>query len=179
MGAAAEAAGPRMIRVWDPLVRVLHWTLAATVLGAYFIERPRDLHEALGYLALGAVALRLVWGVIGTRHARFADFVPSPGRLLGHLRDMLGGREHRHVGHNPVGAVMILALLSLVALTGITGWMMGTDALFGEDWIEDLHEAAATATLALVPLHVAGVLWSGLRHHENLVRAMITGDKRG
>jgi len=178
MDAAAEVARPRMIRVWDPLVRVLHWTLAATVLGAYLIERPRDLHEALGYVALGAVAVRVVWGFVGPRHARFASFVPSPARLLGHLRQMPGGNEPRHVGHNPVGAVMILALLSLVALTGITGWMMGTDALFGEDWVEELHEAAATATLALVPLHVAGVIWSGMRHRENLVRAMITGDKR-
>jgi cytochrome b len=178
MRAAAEVAGQQVIRVWDPLVRVLHWTLAATVLGAYVIERPRDLHEALGHVALAAVALRVVWGIVGTRHARFSDFVPSPARALGYVREMLTGREGRYLGHNPVGAVMIVALLSLVALTSVTGWMMGTDALFGEEWVEELHEVAATATLALVPFHVAGVVWSGLRHRENLVRAMITGDKR-
>ena len=91
---------------------------------------------------------------------------------------MLAGRERRYLGHNPAGAAMIFALLALVALTGVTGWMMGTDAWFGEDWVEELHESVATLTLLLVPVHVAGVVWSSLRHRENLVRAMITGDKR-
>lgn len=177
MGAAADVPGLPMVRVWDPLVRVVHWTLAASVLGAFFIERPRDLHEALGYVALGAVVVRLLWGVIGPRHARFSAFAPSPMRLLAYLRDIVRGREARYLGHNPVGAVMIFTLLGLVALTGVTGWMMGTDAWFGEEWVEDLHETVATLTLVLVPIHVAGVVWASLRHRENLVRAMITGDK--
>jgi cytochrome b len=177
MNAAADVPDSPRVRVWDPLVRVVHWTLAASVLGAFFLERPRDLHEALGYVALGAVAVRLVWGIIGPRHARFSAFAPSPPRLLAYLGDMLRGREARYLGHNPAGAVMIFALLALVALTSVTGWMMGTDAWFGEDWVEDLHETAATLTLLLVPVHVGGVVWSSLRHRENLVRAMITGDK--
>ena len=178
MAAAASGADRPRVRVWDPLVRVFHWTLAASVLGAFFIERPRDLHEALGYIALGAVAVRLLWGVIGPGEARFAAFAPSPRRLAGYLRDMARGRERRYPGHNPAGAVMIFALLAMVTLTGVSGWMMGTDAWFGESWVERLHDAAATVTLTLVPIHVAGVVWSSLRHRENLVRAMITGDKR-
>lgn len=177
MGAAANGPDAAQVRIWDPLVRVLHWTLAASVLGAFFIERPRDLHEALGYIALGAVGVRLLWGLVGPDHARFASFAPSPRRLMAYLRDMLRGREQRYLGHNPAGAMMIFVLLAMVALTGSTGWMMGTDAWFGESWVEALHVAAANLTLVLVPVHVAGVVWSSLRHRENLARAMITGDK--
>lgn len=177
MARAADDPGAGMVRVWDPLVRVVHWTLAAAVLGAFMVERPRDLHEALGWLALGAVALRLVWGTIGSRPARFASFVPGPAALVGYLHDMLRGCEQRRLGHNPAGGAMIVALLAAVAMTGITGWMMGTDAWFGASWVEDAHEALANLTLGLAALHVAGVVYASLRHRENLVRAMITGDK--
>lgn len=184
MAGAAQAGGassppPAMVPVWDPLVRVFHWTLAASVLGAFLIERPRDLHEALGWVALTAVGVRIVWGFIGTEHARFADFVPGPGGLLRYLRALGAGREARYLGHNPAGGAMILALLAGVAVAGITGWMMTTDAFFAEDWVEETHEVAANAVIGLVALHVAGVVFSSLRHGENLVRAMITGRKRG
>lgn len=178
MAPVEAGPSPAAVRVWDPVVRVFHWTLAAAVLGAFLVERPRDLHEALGWLALGAVALRLVWGVVGTPHARFADFVPGPRRLVAYLRAMAAGREARHLGHNPAGGAMVIVLLAMVALTGVSGWLMGTDAYYGEAWVEDLHEIAANVTLGLVPLHLAGVVWESLRHRENLVRAMITGVKR-
>ncbi len=178
MARAATGAGDGMVRVWDPLVRVFHWTLAASFIGAFVIERPRDLHEALGCVALGAVAIRLVWGVIGTRHARFSDFVAGPGRLLGYLADILRGRERRYLGHNPAGGAMVLALMGMVIVIGVSGWMMGTDAWFGEAWVEDLHEGAVNVTLGLVALHLSGVVWGSVRHGENLVRAMITGNKR-
>lgn len=84
-----EAGRADMIRVWDPLVRLLHWTLAAGFLGAFLLERPRALHEALGWAAVVAVAIRLVWGFAGFRHARFASFVPTPARFLGYARDVL------------------------------------------------------------------------------------------
>jgi cytochrome b len=175
--AATDAEGGA-VRVWDPVVRLFHWTLAAAFLGAFLIERPRDLHEALGYVALGAVAVRLVWGLAGSRYARFADFVPSPRGLLDYLAAALRGREPRYLGHNPAGGAMVVALLAMVALTGGSGWLMGTDAFFGENWLEELHEVAANTTLGLVGLHLAGVVWESLRHRENLVAAMITGKKR-
>lgn len=174
---AGEETG--WVQVWDPLVRVFHWTLAAAVLGAFLIERPRDLHEALGWIALGAVGVRILWGFIGSAHARFADFVPTPGSLIRFLRDLGQGREARYLGHNPAGAAMILALLFGVTVAGVSGWMMTTDAFFAEDWVEELHEIAANGVIALVAIHVAGVLFVSLRHGENLVRAMITGRKRG
>jgi len=167
------------VRVWDPLVRIFHWSLAASFFGAWLLgEDGGALHQALGYAALGLVAFRLVWGVIGPRQARFASFVPSPHRFFGYVRDMLAGRERRYLGHNPAGGAMIIALLAAVAATGVTGWMMTLPAYADLHWVEEVHEAFASGTLALVGLHVAGVALSSVRHRENLVRAMITGKKR-
>ncbi len=166
------------IRVWDPVVRVFHWGTAACFAAAFLIERPRDLHEGFGYTVLALLAVRLVWGVVGSRHARFVDFVPSPAGFLGYARDMLRGRERRYIGHNPAGGAMVVALMAMLAATGLSGWMMTTDRFFAESWVEDLHVAAANGTLALVALHLGGVVWESLRHGENLVVAMITGVKR-
>lgn len=135
-------------------------------------------HEALGYIALGLVIARIVWGFIGTKYARFAEFMPSPLELFGYLRDAVARREPRYIGHNPPGAMMILALLAGVLATGLTGWLMTTDAFFGVDWVEELHEGIATITLLLAGLHVAGAIYGSVRHGENLVLAMITGWKR-
>jgi cytochrome b len=169
----------RWVRVWDPLVRLFHWSLAASFFGAWLLgDDGGALHQALGYAALGLVAFRLVWGVIGPRNARFSSFVPSPRRFLAYVRDMLAGRERRYLGHNPAGGVMIVALLAAVAATGLTGWMMTLPAYADLHWVEDVHETLAGGALALVVLHVAGVVLSSVRHRENLVRAMITGDKR-
>ena len=175
---AAEAGAPAGVRVWDPLVRVLHWTLALSFLGAYALNDPRGLHETLGWVAFSAALVRVAWGFLGTRHARFADFVPTPSRFVAYARDSAHGREPRFVGHNPAGGAMVVALLSVVAVLGATGWMMGLDAFWGVDWVEALHEGAASLGLGLVALHLFGVVWESLRHRENLVKAMITGRKR-
>ncbi len=168
-----------MVRVWDPLVRIFHWSLVAAFFGAWFLGGDGGTwHQALGYTVLGLVAFRLAWGFIGSRHARFADFVPTPRRLLGYARDMLARREARHLGHNPAGAAMILALLTLLAATGATGWLQTTDAWWGNELLDRMHAWLANATLGLVGLHVVGVLYSSLRHRENLARAMVTGRKR-
>ncbi|WP_395139512.1 cytochrome b/b6 domain-containing protein [Schlegelella aquatica] len=169
----------RTRRVWDPLVRVLHWTFVAGVAAAWVTsEEGRALHEPIGYVVAAAVALRLAWGLIGPRYARFAQFVRGPGTTLAYAGAALSGRAPRYVGHNPLGGWMILALLALLAITAATGWGMTTEAFFGDEWLEELHEGAATGLLGLVLLHVAGVVWSSLQHGENLVRAMIDGRKR-
>ncbi len=166
------------IRVWDPVVRVFHWGTAASFAAAFLIERPRDLHEDFGYTVLALLAVRLVWGVVGSGHARFSDFVPSPAGLFRYGRDMVRGCERRYLGHNPAGGAMVVALMAMLAVTGVSGWMMTTDQFVAETWVEDLHFAAANGTLALVALHLGGVVWESLRHRENLVTAMITGLKR-
>lgn len=167
------------VRVWDPLVRLFHWSLVAAFGTTYLLgEDGGPLHQRLGYVVLGLVAFRLLWGVAGSRHARFRDFVPSPAGLAAYLRDIAARREQRYLGHNPAGGAMIVALLLALTATGVTGWLGTTDAFWGAGWLEEVHETAANGTLLLAGLHVAGVIWSSLRHRENLVRAMFTGKKR-
>ncbi|WP_101341641.1 cytochrome b/b6 domain-containing protein [Cereibacter azotoformans] len=167
----------REVTVWDPAVRIFHWTLAASIGWEMLAEAGTDSHEAVGYLVLALVLFRLAWGFLGPRHARFADFVARPARVLGYLAEIARGHPRRYLGHNPAGGAMVLALLASVAATAASGWAMTTDALWGAEWIEDLHETLANATVALVALHVAGVLLAGIQHRENLVRAMVTGRK--
>lgn len=174
--AGAEAGAS--VCVWDPLVRIFHWTLATAFLGAFLLVDPRALHENLGWIALAAVGTRIVWGLVGPGYARFTGFVPTPGRFLAYCRNVLRGRERRYLGHNPAGGAMIVALLAMVAILGVTGWMMSLDAYWGVSWVQQLHGATANLALGLVILHVAGVIWASRRHGENLVAAMFTGRKR-
>lgn len=179
----ATATRPRddapTVRVWDPFVRIFHWSLVTLFVVAFVtgdeIER---LHIAAGYAIAALIALRIVWGFIGPRHARFSDFVRSPTETLGYVRKALRRQAPRHIGHNPAGGVMVLALLAMLTAISATGFMMTTDAFWGAEWVEDLHEGLVYATLGLIALHVAGVIVSGWEHGENLVRAMITGRKR-
>jgi cytochrome b len=167
------------VKIWDPFVRVFHWSLVASFAVAWLTaEDVRVLHEWAGYAAGALIGLRLVWGIMGTRYARFRQFIRPPGTVAAYLRDIATGREARYLGHNPAGGLMILALLATMAAVAASGWMMTTDAGFGVEWVEELHEALASVMLGLVGLHVLGVVVASLRHRENLVRAMVTGRKR-
>ncbi|MCW1843667.1 cytochrome b/b6 domain-containing protein [Prosthecomicrobium hirschii] len=172
-------AAPRTLMVWDPLVRLFHWTVVAgCVVNSFVFEDGKTVHRYVGYVVAGALAIRILWGFVGTAHARFTDFVPGPARLIAYLRAMLAGREPRHVGHNPAASVMILTLMALLAAVSVTGWMMTLDAYFGEEWLEDLHELIANAILGLAVIHVLAAIYESMRHRENLILAMITGRKR-
>lgn len=173
------AGAAREVRVWDPLVRLLHWSLAATFVLAWASAEEWDAgHVLTGYAVAAIVALRLVWGLVGPRHARFSDFLYRPRTILAFLRDTLRLRAPRHLGHNPAGGAMVVAMLAMLAILAATGIMMTSDAYWGVEWVEEAHEAAASLALVLVGLHLAGVLVASLEHHENLVRAMLTGRKR-
>jgi len=185
MSTLAESNGagrvPRLasLRVWDPLVRIFHWSLVAAFTFAWLTgEESQRLHVAIGYAIVGLVAFRLVWGLIGTAHARFSDFVYRPSIVVGHLIDTGSLRAKRYIGHNPAGGAMVIALLVMLAATCATGIMMTTRTFWGIEWVEEAHEGAASLTLILVGLHLAGVFAASVRHHENLVAAMITGRKR-
>jgi len=167
------------ILVWDPLVRVLHWSLVASFAIAWVTAEEVDwLHEMFGYCVGGIVGLRILWGFIGSRHARFSDFLCPPRQALRYLRSLLWGRSERHIGHNPAGGLMIVALLVALSITVVTGVFADDGGAFGH-LLEETHEAAAYVTLGLVFVHVAGVVVGSLAHRENLVRAMISGRKRG
>jgi cytochrome b len=172
-------AGP--VRVWDPFVRVFHWLVVAGFVANYFelVREGKLAHQVIGYVVLGLVAARILWGFVGSRHARFAAFVVHPIAALGHLRDTLAHRDRRHIGHNPAGGAMVVALLITTALVGATGWLNTTDWFFGSDFMEETHELLANLMLALAGLHVLGVIHASWRHRENLVKSMVTGRKRG
>ena len=168
------------ILVWDLPTRLFHWLLAGTFAGAWLTaesERWIDVHVMLGYMFAGLIAFRLLWGLVGTRYARFSSFVRGPGAVLSYLKSLLTFRPQHHVGHNPAGGWAVLALLGLGIVTALAGYFTYAD--YGGHWLEELHEGAASAMLGLVFLHIAAVVVSSLLHRENLVRAMITGLKRG
>ena len=169
----------RQVLVWDRFVRLFHWSLLLLIAGCWVTsDSGKALHEAMGYAIGALIAMRLVWGLIGPRHARFADFVRGPRVVLAYLKALLRGQERRHLGHNPAGGAMIVALLAAVAATALTGWLQTTDLFWGSDMMEELHEIAANLILALAAFHVGGVLYESWRHRENLITAMIDGKKR-
>ncbi len=208
------------IRVWDPLVRIFHWSLVLAFAVAYFTgEEESDVHIYSGYIILGLLVFRLLWGFVGTRFSRFSDFIYSPQAIIKYTKDLLSGSPKHYLGHNPAGGAMIIALLlSLVVVTysglevyaieegagplamqapeisliksayadddeheeygerGEYGEHEGDED--GEEFWEEIHEASANFVLFLVFLHVAGVFVAGRLHNENLVKAMITGNKK-
>ena len=171
--------GQPLIRVWDPYVRIAHWTLVLTVAGAWLTRVGGGRwHEWLGYAALAVVFARIAWGWIGPPYARFSHFVRPPDATLRYAKMVMRHAEPRHLGHNPLGAYMIVLLMLMVALVSATGWLYTTDAYWGVEWVEKLHEVLSDALVALVMLHVAGVVFTSLRQRENLAAAMLHGRKR-
>jgi len=175
------------VPVWDVPVRVLHATLVAAFVlcWASTIEAVAVIgpwHESAGWVGLVAVALRVVWGFVAPgahgRHTRFASFVRGPRAVLAYARRVFAGNAPRHVGHNPLGGWMAVTLWVCIALLALTGWLYTTDAFFGDATVETVHEAFAWAMLALVALHVAGVIATGRTHGESLVAALWYGRKR-
>jgi cytochrome b len=166
------------ILVWDAPVRVLHWLLALSFCGAFLTaesERYRDIHVLLGYTLLGLMTFRLLWGIFGSRYARFDSFLFKPAEVVAYLQSLVKGNPIHYVGHNPAGSVAIWLLLILGISSGASGIMAFQD--IGGDRVEDLHEFVSNAMLGIVSIHLAGVVASSLMHRENLVRSMITGIK--
>jgi len=207
------------IRVWDPLVRIFHWSLVLAFAVAYLSgDEESDIHIYSGYIILGLLVFRLLWGFVGPRFARFSDFVYSPQTIIEYTRGLLSGSPKHYLGHNPAGGAMVIALLlSLIVATysGLKVYALeeGAGPLAvqtpeismirsayadddeheddehgeyaehegdeeGEEFWEEIHEASANFVLFLVILHIAGVFVAGRLHDENLVKAMITGNKK-
>ena len=174
------AATDSKILVWDAPVRTFHWLLVSSFFGAYLSaesETWRLLHVTLGYTMGGLIAFRLVWGVLGTRYARFGSFVRGPSAVGRYVKSVVAGKPPHYIGHNPAGAVAIVLMLFLGLAIVVTGYAVYNDVggeLFGE-----LHEGTANAMLVLVGVHLTGVVFASYLHHENLPRAMVTGIKQG
>ncbi|MEZ5614187.1 MAG: cytochrome b/b6 domain-containing protein [Rhodocyclaceae bacterium] len=170
----------KTILVWDLPVRLGHWLMAGGFALAWVTgdsETWRLVHVFAGSTVTAVALFRLLWGVVGSRHARFASFVRGPGQALGYLKGLLRFSPRHYTGHNPAGGLAVLTLLSLALLSGASGWLAYQE--FGGEWLEETHEFFTGLMLAVVGVHVAGVLVGSLMHGENLPRAMVTGRKLG
>ncbi len=204
---SAVQGSTAMVRVWDPLVRIFHWSLVAAFVVAYLsADELSTVHEIAGYAVAGLIAFRLAWGFVGSKYARFTQFLRGPSQTLGYIGDVVRGKEHRYLGHNPAGAVMTVALLLTLAGTAFTGWLLEDEGRLamlpdlpqivspayadddgdddegyggrGSEAVEEVHEVLANLMLLLIAVHVGGVVLTSFRHNENLARSMVTGDKR-
>lgn len=198
----------KLIPVWDVLIRVFHWSLVVSFTVAYLTEDDFEtLHAYAGYTVLALISFRVIWGFIGTRYARFSDFVCSPKEINSYLFSLLAGKPKHYLGHNPAGGAMIIALLLSLFATTISGLKVYGAEGHGpladnayeisvistahadddddsdeqenneEELWEEIHEFFANFTLLLVFLHIASVIIASHVHKENLVKAMITGKK--
>jgi len=182
MSNAVGATGKlrQMILVWDMPVRVFHWLLVICFAGAWLTsesERLQMIHYAFGYTACLLVLIRLVWGVIGTRYARFSQFLKSPKAVLGHFMAMLRGHPHHDVGHNPAGGLVMVALMLLILVIGLSGYLSVKEVL--GDFAGEIHESVSSLALAVVILHVLAAIIMSLLEKQNLVRSMVNGKKQG
>jgi cytochrome b len=176
---AARIETARVVRVWDPAVRLFHWSLVVAFIVAWFTgDELQRVHETAGYAIMVLLAFRVIWGFIGTAHARFSDFIYRPAVVFAYTLNSIRLRARRYIGHNPAGGAMVVALLATLALTCATGFMMTTDAFWGIEWVEKTHKLAANLAVVLIGLHLVGVATASVQHRENLVLAMITGRKR-
>lgn len=189
------------VKVWDIFVRIFHWSLVACFIIAYITEdEVMWLHELAGYIILGLVAARVLWGLVGSRYARFTNIIYKPSTVKKYLIDSLHFKAKRYIGHNPLGGVMVIVLLIMLTLTSWSGIEAqgpdgsGNSALNiqliksaiaddehesnGNNFWEEIHEFLANSTLVLIFIHIAGVIFSSISHGDNLIRAMVTGRKR-
>jgi len=167
------------IMVWDMPVRVFHWLLVICFAGAWLSsesERWALIHYAFGYTACLLVLIRLVWGVIGTRYARFSQFLKSPKAVIGHFMAMLRGHPHHTVGHNPAGGLVMFALMLLILLVGLTGYLSVKEFL--GNLASEAHEAVASLALGLVIIHIIAAIGMSWIERQNLVRSMVSGKKK-
>jgi len=182
-----------LTKVWDPLVRVFHWVLVLSFFIAYITEEDfLIIHSYAGYIVLALILIRIIWGFIGSRHARFRDFIYSPKDIKHFIKNTLQLKAKRYLGHNPAGGAMILFMIISLLITTISGLVVyGAEeqagplaSLFAQshsfwgDAFEEIHEFFANFTLLLVFIHVAGVIIESFIHQENLVKSMIDGMKR-
>jgi cytochrome b len=185
-----QSAVAPQVYVWDSFVRVFHWLLVTSFAIAYLTEEDMLIvHVWAGYTVGILILARILWGFVGPAHARFRDFVYNPATTFRYVRNLVSLQGKRYLGHSPGGGYMVIALLVFVSATVMTGLIVyggdqGAGPLAGivsketGEALEEVHEFVANITLALIFVHISAVVLASFVHHENLVRAMITGYKR-
>lgn len=167
------------VEVWDLFIRLFHWSLVISFSVAYASgDGWRGFHLFAGYAALALIAGRLLWGVIGTKYARFAHFVTSPKKIVVYVRDVLNRRDARYLGHNPAGGAMIVVMLVLLAAVSVSGVLLTTDAFWGSEAMDMIHRVLANITVFCIVAHVLGVVFTSISTKENLIWSMMSGRKR-
>lgn len=180
-------------KLWDPLLRLFHWLLAGAVIVAWYLGKfgPNVMtwHFWAGYMVIGLLAFRLVWGLVGPRPARFTSLIHSPNATVGYLRHMFSRSPSHWPGHNPLGGLSVIAMLAMLAAQVSTGLISDPDDFINVGPLASYvssatrakavgwHEAGATIILVLVLLHVAMILFYRFWKKEDLISPMITGDK--
>lgn len=168
----------REVRVWDPLVRLFHWLVVlAVLLNLFVLEAGEQWHRYIGYSVVALVGMRAIWGYTGSQYARFSSFWPTKRAVLTQWRSLTNGQFNHHIGHSPLGAVMMLSLCGILLLLGATGWLMGTDYFWGENWLEEVHETLSGILQILVAIHILAALFLSYYERVNLVASMIHGKK--
>ncbi len=172
-------SGARSIMVWDPLIRLIHWGLALIILlNATVIDDDGTAHQWLGYIAAGLIVIRIIWGIVGSKYAKFSTFLPNPIAVIRHLKSLFQKSDKVHLSHNPLGSLMAYNIWATVLLLGVTGYMMGIVQFFGVEWVEELHELAFGWLLVSIAFHLAGIAFDTWHTGVPLVGAMIDGRKR-
>ena len=175
----ADESPQASVYVWDLPLRIFHWSLAACIVIAWLSANVFEtLHRVAGYSTIALVAFRLLWGFVGSRHARFDRTVPLLRAAPRYLWKMSGGRAGGYIGLNPAGTAMLVASLALVLISAISGWMQITLRFFGVDWVEALHTWSSYSVLVLAAIHIVGVVFASVLQRQNLPAAMLTGRKQ-
>ncbi|QPF84978.1 cytochrome b/b6 domain-containing protein [Bradyrhizobium genosp. L] len=179
MTPARDGSGADSLQVWDLPLRLWHWALAVLVLIAWVTPSTHDrLHRLAGYAVIGLLAFRLIWGFAGTRYSRFGRIGVRLRTAPRYILNLRRGITGRYIGLNPAGTAMMVALLLSLSVSAISGALSVTVTFFGAWWVEDTHAYASDAVIALVVLHVLGVVAMAMLQRQNLVRAMLTGRKQ-
>jgi cytochrome b len=163
--------------IWAPFTRIIHWAIALPVLLNFFIDGGDYLHKVIGYVAFTALLVRIVWGFVTKDKAHFKFFPLNPSELKSYTLALISGKKKDYPGHNPLASMTYVFIWILVGLLGITGYLMGQDAYWGEEWPEHLHESLSHGLVALVIFHIFGMTLDGIKNKRKTWLGMITGKR--